>query len=258
MSTQLAKELPLDLSNMVRRIRRNASLLKQSIETRQKPLKELYDQFESLGDVCEFAGLQRANGVERSALFNWRATSVPLLIKAIESKLDGVDKIENLRIELSANPRRRRQEYFLHNEVFGTQSHTFVHEAQSDAETVLKREHRNLILLKRKFLEDIYTARRIYVYRTCEHLEPDDIKVLSRTLRSFGDNCLLWVSLADERRQVGAIERIAPGLVHGRIDALALPENGMEARSARWPALLRNALRCFEESGDRALGDASE
>lgn len=256
MTTVLDKELPLKLNDTYRRLRRNVSLLKQTIETGQKPLKELYEQFESLGDVCEFAGLQRANGVERCALFNWRATTVPMLIAAIESKLEGVDKLENLRIEEGASPHRRRQEYYLRHAVFQTVSHTFVHVHESDPETVLKREHRNLILLKRKFLEDLAAARRIYVFRSRERVEPAEAKALAATLRTFGDNTLLWVSLADEPRQVGRVTRVAPGLLHGRIDALPPLERGMDSLSTHWPGILSKALRLRQDERGRCFEGA--
>lgn len=247
MTGVLAKLVPLNLRFATKRLRRQLNSVKSAS---RKPLAPaLFDRFESLGDVCEFAGLQRANGIERSALFNWRATSIPMLVKALDSNLDGVDRMENLQVELRAgSDNQRRREYMMFNAAFGTFSHTFVREGQCSEEDVLRREHRNLVLLKRKFLADLAEARRIYVFRSLDPVAATEAHALAQALRRKGDATLLWISEAHRTQAPGDVVRLAPGLLRGWLDGLATYEQGMTCRSDNWNLLLSNTLALTGET----------
>jgi hypothetical protein len=248
MTAALAHTVALELRLVTRRVRRRVSLARRSVASLRLPPTSLLDRFESLGDVCELAGLQRANGIERAALFNWRATTIPMLVKALDSNLEGVDRIDNLRLKLAATPGApRRREYMLFNEALGAYSHTFVREGQIEPEDLIKREHRELTMLKRKFLSDVAAARRIYVFRSRNPVTITEATSLAVALRRKSpDNILLWVSEARDVASSGAVTPISAGLMHGEIDALATYEEGMTCRTSHWPLLLSNALACVQ------------
>ncbi len=246
MTGALAKLVPLDLRFATKRLRRQLNLARSA--SRAPPAPALFDRFESLGDVCEFAGLQRANGIERAALFNWRATSIPMLVRALDSNLDGVDRIENLSLRLHAGPGSQRREYLMFNAAFGTTSHTFVREGQCSEEELLRRERRNLVLLKRKFLADLADARRIYMFRSLAPVAATEAHALAQALRRKGDATLLWVSEAHRTQAPGDVVRLGPGLLRGWLDGLATYEQGMTCRSDNWNLLLSNTLALAGET----------
>lgn len=233
-----------ELKFALRRWRRRLALGRGPFAMSGPVLRALFDRFESLGDVCELAGLQRAANVERPALFNWRDTTIPLLTETIDANLAGVEDINNLRIDLQDTQHGRR-EFMLWHAALNAYSHTFVLEGQATAEEMLQREHRALVLLKRKFLGDLAQARRIYVFCSTRPIPQSDAETLLQALQRKGDNTLLYVSFTEAPHRSGDVTRVQPNLLRGHIDAQAHSEHGM--KSAHWPLLLQNALAALEE-----------
>ncbi|WP_158915976.1 hypothetical protein [Caulobacter sp. S45] len=197
----------------------------------------LLSQFESLGDNCEFASLQKGFGVDLPGMFKWTETSVRMLTDTLGDNLAGGDDIANLKLETNTHD----GEYLLHHRLYKANSHTFARIALDDPDKVLQREHRRLILLKRKFLEDVQAGRRIYVFRSLRPVSEDQAADLHRALRRKGPNTLLWIRAAREPGHVGRVERRADGLMVAEIDTLATYEDGMTYTSRHWLPILRKA-----------------
>lgn len=232
-----------ELKFALRRWRRRLALMRSPFANDGPELRALFDRFESLGDVCELAGLQRAANVERPALFNWRDTTIPKLIDTIDSNLAGVEDINNLRIELHDTTHGQR-EFMLWHDALNAFSHTFVLEGQATAEEMLQREHRALALLKRKFLGDLAQARRIYVFCSTRPVPQADAEALLRAMRRKGDNTLLYVGFTEHPHRSGDVVRVQPNLLRGFIDSQKGAEHGM--KSGHWPMLLQNALAAID------------
>ncbi|MGC1301567.1 MAG: hypothetical protein WA840_04250 [Caulobacteraceae bacterium] len=197
---------------------------------------ELLSQFESLGDNCEFANFQKSAGVDQPGLFKWMDTSVPGLVATLANELAGVDDIANLELKAAHDG-----EYLLHHRLFGSASHTFARVASDDPGKVLQREHRRLIMLRRKFLEDVHAARRTYVFRSLRPVTQCEASSLLAALRRKGPNTLLWVRPALEPIHVGRVQRMNDGLLVADIDSLATYENGMTWTSQHWLPILDKA-----------------
>jgi hypothetical protein len=196
---------------------------------------ELLNQFESLGDNCEFGSLQKAYGVNTPAMFRWSDTSVAMLAATLGDNLAGGDDIANLELFIGHDG-----EYLLRHRLYGD-SHTFARADRDDPAQVLKREHRRLILLRRKFLEDARAGRRPYVFRSLRPVSLDEAGALNEALRRKGPNRLLWVRPAASPEEIGRVTRGRDGLLIAGIDALAPYDSGMSFSSRHWLPILRRA-----------------
>jgi hypothetical protein len=206
----------------------------------------LFERFESLGDDCEFAALQRAHGVDRAALFNWRDSNVPLLVHALHNGLEGFDQLDKLSVDLEDSPIKNVREYVIVNSLLGSRAHTFFLETECSARQVLEHEHRSLVLLKRKFLSDVARARRIYVYRASTPIAKCGAEDLARALQLCGDNILLWVASADDAHAAGEVAQLGRGLYQGRVRSITAEEFGELEKGASWIAVLHNVLAMID------------
>ena len=229
------------------RVTRRINLARQSLgPAAMTPTSALFDRFETLGDTCEFSGLQRAHGVERPALFHWRSTTLAMLTSAIEARLEGYDDPSalNLRIGPPAcvgGPK----EYVIDNLRWGGAHHTFQFVDQAKPDEVLKREIRKLTLLKRKFLEDAASARRIYVFRSHAPFTVDAVRPLVLALQKLGDNRLLWVRQGAADEASGEVLQVGEGFAVATIDHLTPDTDALNGSSQLWPDLLHATCDLF-------------
>jgi hypothetical protein len=209
---------------------------------------ELLNRFESLGDNCEFANFQKSAGVELPGLFKWMDTSVGGLIATLDDDLAGADDLANLRLHEAHDG-----EYLLHHRLYASDSHTFARIGVEDPAKVLQREHRRLVMLKRKFREDVAAGRRTYVFRSLRPVSEGEASALLAALRRKGPNTLLWVRQTGTPDHVARVERRGDGLLVADIDALATYENGMTWTSRHWLSILQKACALVDASGAREI-----
>lgn len=205
---------------------------------------KLIDAFEPLGDNCEFGGLQRAAGIEQLSLFRWSGVTLDTLVHLLDADLEGVDDPAHVHLE-QAVWRNGAREYMVRHDAMRATSHTFQVPDDRGAEgeaALLALEVRRLGLLRRKFLEDVRVARRIFVYRCIDPVDPAAMLRLHRALARYGPNRLLFVRLADAALAAGEVRSIASGIVEGAMDSFAL---GIERFSELWPLLLYRAHARF-------------
>jgi hypothetical protein len=224
--------------------------LARSFRAFDSSLLDLFDAFESLGDCCEFNGIQLRHGVARPAFFNWRATTIPLLMELIGSDLAGVDTPGNLELRVHQPHPDAEAEYTVFNRHDGSYAHTFEYVGRVDPDLLLVRWQRKLKLLRRKFLADVRAARRIYLLRTWFRTEEEEVQRLADLLRRKGDNILLWVRVADLPSRAGKVQWLGPGLLLGEIDMLAPYEDAMAVKSLQWPRLLEEARQLVNKRAE--------
>jgi hypothetical protein len=197
------------------------------------------DAFESVGDNCELGGLQRAAGLESLGLFRWSGVRAEPLARLLERDLAGVDDPANLSIRIKRHA-TGAAEYMLDHALFGADAHTFLTPADASPDEVLATETRRLRLLKRKFLEDLRSGRRIFAYRSAHPFSDAEAIRLHDAFRRHGPNRLLVVRPADQRLTEGEVQLIRSDLAVASLDEFAL---GMEKFSELWPCLLLRAER---------------
>jgi hypothetical protein len=250
----MADTLPLAPAQLIRVLTRKSrtavNLARQALAT-PSANAELLDRFESLGDSCEFASLQNRHGVDQPSFFKWRGLRLADLIAAVTSELEGADRLDHLSLFRGETIADGTAEYILSHSVYG-HSHTFAMTGAVEPEILLRREHRRLVLLRRKFLEDLRNGRRTYVFRSFDPVAEEDVEALWSALRVKGALGLLWVRLAAPGEAVGRVWRSSGGVAVATIDQLAGNHEGMEARSPLWLPILRDAEAILNGARRRA------
>jgi hypothetical protein len=207
--------------------------------TEPASLPELLRHFESLGNNCEFGIVQRATGYDPPGLFrNVGFLQTEQIIHAIENALDGM--FEEGMYEFSRPP--NWPDYALHCRRYGFQFHTAV-PVDAGEETV-----RDVILrfrfLKRLFLEDLESARKVFAYRHNEAVQTERTLAdrLLAALRRHGSNWLLFVVQDERPEHRFAYARAAgDGLIMAGIPRLSA-ENPPIINFAAWEKLTRATL----------------
>ncbi|HEX3536706.1 MAG TPA: hypothetical protein VHU15_08055 [Stellaceae bacterium] len=203
------------------------------------PLEQLMMRFESLGENCEFGLAQRRCGAEPLGLLRFASAPLPVLLAALKARFEGVGDSDQIEIRVSGN----HQEYLVIDRRYGFLYHPWVLVGEADPEDIRRREEKRLPFLKRKLIEDLTEARKIFVYRGMRRLPQPLVLRLVTALREYGPATLLWVELQDDKHPAGTVEPLTAGLLKGYIDRFAPGENAHALSLDCWIALCRNACR---------------
>jgi hypothetical protein len=204
--------------------------------TASLPLEALMLQFESLGENCEFGLVQRRCGADPLGLLRFASAPLPALLPALQARFEGIGDWDRIEVRVSGN----RQEYLVHDRRFGFLYHPWVLIGEATAEDIHRREAKQLPLLRRKLIEDLEEARKIFVYHGMRPLNEAQVRGLAAAMRAYGPTTLLWVELQDEAHPAGTIDCLGAGLLKGYIDRFAPGENAHDLSLAGWIALCQN------------------
>jgi Glycosyltransferase 61 len=186
-------------------------------------LDELMMEFQSLGDDCEFGLVQRDSGVERFGLLRFAGFCLPLemrlpaLIAAIEADFKGLGELENVQVDLHG------EEFMVQESAYKLLYHTFRHDGEIEVDRLRQQQSRILQFLRDKFLADLKTGEKIWIWKSRIAEDPHRIRTLLAAMRRRGPNRLLWLSDEDATHPAGTIDRLETDLVRGFI---ATPPQG--------------------------------
>jgi hypothetical protein len=211
-------------------------------------IPDLATQFESLGHNCEFGLAQRRMGAEPLGLLRFAGTTPRRLIEALDLEFEGIDAPGNLITWV--NTEGHDSEYFARDKRYGIHVHSELSPRTTTQAEVLTIFYRNLTFLRRKFLEDLRGAGKIFVYQHWEARSLAHARPILNMLRSHGPNTLLFV-MPDDTRPSGTVVQMEEDLLQGSIASLS-PIDGMVVTSVNetpWVHLCANAYRLWRESG---------
>jgi len=126
--------------------------------------------------------------------------------------------------------------------------HTFQHERDLDIDTVRRQQGTKLNFLRRKFLEDVANAEKIFVIKRVPALRPEEILPLYAALNDLGRNWLLWMVPADAAHPAGTVEILLPGLLRGFVDRFAPYEDAPSVSVPGWTAVCEAAWKAVGRS----------
>jgi hypothetical protein len=129
----------------------------------------------------------------------------------------------------------------IHEKKFGLVYHTFVYEGQRSIWLMREQEAARLKFLRRKFMEELECADKIFVYKFGTTLSEEEILPLHMALTRYGEATLLWVVLAERDRPAGTVEVLMPGLLKGYIDRFAPDANAHDLSFDGWLRVCTNA-----------------
>jgi hypothetical protein len=207
------------------------------------PLDRLMLEFESLGENCEFGLVQRHYGAEPLDLLRFASAPLPVLLSALRARFDGIGDWDQIDVRVSSN----QQEYLVFDKRFGLLYHPWVLVGAAAVEDIRRREARQLPRLRRKLIEDLEEARKIFVYHGMRRLPEPLIRRLAMAMRAYGPTTLLWVELYDPDHPSGTVENLGGGVLKGYIDRFAPGDNAHDLSLEGWTLLCRNAYRIVRE-----------
>jgi hypothetical protein len=215
-------------------------------------IAQLALQFESLGENCEFGLFQRRCDVEPLGLLRFSSTFMRNLIRGIENGFEGLGDPEDIEPRLEGGSRK---EYMIHENKFGLVYHTFVYEGQRSVWLMREQESARLKFLRRKFMEELAAAEKIFVYKFSPGASLEEILPLHMALRRYGEVTLLWVVPAERDRPSGTVEVVLPGLLKGYIDRFAPDDNAHDFSHEGWLRVCANACVLGRLQPARVDGD---
>ena len=195
-------------------------------------------QFESLGENCEFGLFQRRCDAEPLGLLRFSSTFMRNLIRGIDNGFEGLGAPEDIDPRLEGESRK---EYMIHEKKFGLVYHTFVYEGQRSVWLMREQESARLKFLRRKFMEELESAHKIFVYKFGSGVTEEEILPLHMALNRYGEATLLWVVPAERDRPAGTVEVVMPGLLKGYIDRFAPDDNAHDFSFDGWLRVCANA-----------------
>jgi hypothetical protein len=224
-----------------------AATVPQLLATADTPPAEILGRFESLGDNCEFGIVQRLSGIEPLGLLRFTATPLPSLINGLLSDFAGLGNPDFIELDIRGD----RGEYILFERRYNLTYHTFIYADELKMDEVLRRESKKLTLMRRRMMDDLRAARRIYVIKHNDGLLEDDVIILSGLLRTFGPNNLLYVSSSRPDAPPGTVTLRLPGLAFGTIEKFAPYDNAANTSVESWVNVCAKTASMFsaERSG---------
>jgi hypothetical protein len=201
-------------------------------------IPQLAIKFESLGENCEFGLFQRRCDAEPLGLLRFSSTFMRNLIRGIDDGFDGLGEIEDIDPRLEGDPRK---EYMIHEKKFELVYHTFVYEGQRSIWLMREQESARLKFLRRKFMEELESNDKIFVYKFSAEVSDEEILPLHMALNRYGEATLLWVVPTERDRPAGTVEVMMPGLLKGYIDRFAPEDNAHDLSFDGWLRVCANA-----------------
>ncbi|MEI7711454.1 MAG: hypothetical protein WCI94_08475 [Rhodospirillales bacterium] len=208
--------------------------------------RDIFARFQSLGDNCEFGLVQRWAGSDpvdllRFASFHASAEErLRLTIEALTAGFEGLGAPESVVCELTGDQRPRQ--YAVWERRWNLLYHPERTEAEIAPDALHAQQVRVLPFRRRKLLEDLEAAHRIFVWKSNATASEDEIVALLACLRRYGPNRLLWVRPAAGAKTPGHVEHAGDGLIHGYVSAFAPYDSAHEADYRSWLAVCMNAL----------------
>lgn len=201
-----------------------------------------FARFESLGgDVggCEFGFVQRKFGSSSLSLLRWSNVSVEALTEGMQSGFQGLGEIGNTELR-TFKQAPDREEYRVWDAKYGLFAHTFISTTEAPADKVLQQTVRRLTYLKGKLLEELGTAKKVFVYKIGNQSPTpvDDavMRAIFAGARQYGAVTLMCVLKEDAGHPAGSVRKIEDSLYVGYVKYFMYAAPGREGETIDYQA----------------------
>jgi hypothetical protein len=202
----------------------------------------LLQQFESLGENCDFGVVQRAAGIEPFGLFRFAACSAADLATLLQTQFEPLGEPEDIWLDTTGP----RQEYCVKSRRTSFEAHTDSYAGEHEAGAVQAEQTRRIRFLKAQLLRDLAHGRKIFVFKG--DAAPETMRQLTAQLQAHGPNHLLWVSVAGAAHPPGSVTRVSDGLLQGFVSHFGTYDGDPSLPVADWIAVTANAYRFCHHS----------
>ncbi len=197
--------------------------------------RDLALDFESLGDNCELGLVQRRAGVEPLGLFRFAGAPLRHLITGLAARFEGMADPGAILVQ------PENGEYMVRLTKYDFNYHADAKVGEADPVALQAQQVRIVEFLIDKFIGDLESGEKIFVFRQNEPLSANDLIDLRVALSSYGPCTLLWVQPARPGHPPGEVVVVDETLMVGYVARLATRENVPELDLRSWLAMLRNA-----------------
>lgn len=202
---------------------------------------------ENLGWNCEFAGVQRALGVEPISLLRWSGGPTQGLISALHAEFLGVAE-DVIGYPTPSGNEPARQHWWLVCRRYKMLFHTDSVVADTTLEQAAIKVRRRLRWLAGKLITDLREGNKVFIYSSAEFCEPGDGAELVAAVRGVGGTASLVI--------VGAggfepLRETGDGVWWARLPRLTMMERANTYDLAGWTALLRGMFEIAPRLLDR-------
>jgi len=165
-------------------------------------LKQLAMRFEGLGDNCEFGIVQRRFGAEPIGLFRFAAIGVKALVTLAEESFSSLGDPKYLKLSLT-----KGDEYLVTDTRGLYHMHSFVRKGTVDEAKFLRQQITRLGYLKKKLIEDLSDAEKVFVYKASEErLSDNSLQLLRKALSRYGNIVLLGIRKVEPGHERGSLQ----------------------------------------------------
>ena len=198
-----------------------------------KDLAQLLNRFESLGDSCEFAMVQRLFNVNNLSLLRWTQTPPEMLIEALHGNLAGVGDPDNTIVAISGD------EYITEDTRYYMHSHTFTPPSAEPIETFAPEQCRRIRWLRGRFIEGLKSGAKIFVYTHRGGISDTHVNELHEALCRYNqDIVLVCVKLQRPEHPANSVHQIREGLFVGYLDRFSTIDISVDG----WIAVCRTVV----------------
>ncbi len=194
---------------------------------------EIMGSFESLGQWCGLAVLQKAYGADHLGLLRYAGLFAPDLTEAIFRRFAGLGDPAYLDAFHPADP---PDSWDVHDSLHRIWWHTGRYKQEIDAAGILAFEQKRLPFLARKFIETISAADKTMVLTAAA--SEDEVDAVFAALDLWGPNRLLF-ACQDGSAPPGSVEALGDGRLRGHVDAGVI---GYRGSDEAWFSVLVNAF----------------
>jgi hypothetical protein len=179
------------------------------------PIDDLMTGFEMLAGDCWFGLTQRILGLEPLSMLRFAGATAVFAINGLNTAFRNIDA--NLH---AVHAPDGLDEWMIRNGE-GLNYHSGK-TLDLDPETVIRSEQIKIAFLRRKFLDDLESTNKIFLFHDRFGVTLDEALALYLALRRTGNHRMLWVR-PGSASNAGTVEEIAPGLFAGWLDPLGAP-----------------------------------
>jgi hypothetical protein len=185
-----------------------AGLVAEARSLTGQDIADLMGRFEMICGNCDMGLAQRAFGLEPLSLLRFAGTYPSVSVKGLDSHFQGLGE--------RMAPWESGGEWMIHDD-FGINYHTGKPVADVPRERLPEMERIRIGFLRRKLLEDLQEARKVFVADRVSPTLAGVLPVFLALNRRGPARRLLWIVTAPDATRTGEVEEVMPGLFMGRM-----------------------------------------
>jgi hypothetical protein len=171
-------------------------------------------RFEMLCGNCDMGLAQRGLGFEPLSLLRFAGTYPAVSIKGLDTSF--------AELGTQIEPWIAKHEWMI-TDHFGLQYHTGQLVADIPSDRLIQMERTRIAFLRRKFLEDIETAEKVFIADRVSSTLAGILPLFCALNRQGPRRRLLWIIATRNESERGLVEEVLPGLFVGRMFPYGAP-----------------------------------